>query len=170
MAYNVDFLLSALIFLLIILRHFMEQRALNTRSTKSFFIFLLLGIANIGFDLVCTLLITLARPDLAWISECCLTILYLLQVLVPVSLLSYIRTYYESDRSPPRWKSVCRMVPPLLMTLVILLNHWNGLFFRIDSSGSYVRGPYYLGMYLFAGVYILLVAASSFVHASQLGR
>ena len=170
MAYNVDFLLSALIFLLIILRHFMEQRALNTRSTKSFFIFLLLGIANIVFDLVCTLLITLARPDLAWISECCLTILYLLQVLVPVSLLSYIRTYYESDRSPPRWKSVCRMVPPLLMTLVILLNHWNGLFFRIDSSGSYVRGPYYLGMYLFAGVYILLVAASSFVHASQLGR
>ena len=88
MAYNVDFLLSALIFLLIILRHFMEQRALNTRSTKSFFIFLLLGIANIVFDLVCTLLITLARPDLAWISECCLTILYLLQVLVPVSLLS----------------------------------------------------------------------------------
>ena len=54
--------------------------------------------------------------------------------------------------------------------MVILLNHWNGLFFRIDSSGSYVRGPYYLGMYLFAGVYILLVAASSFVHASQLGR
>ena len=36
MAYNVDFLLSALIFLLIILNHFMEQRALNTKSTKAY--------------------------------------------------------------------------------------------------------------------------------------
>ena len=42
MAYNVDFLLSALIFLLIILNHFMEQRALNTKSTKAFLTFLLL--------------------------------------------------------------------------------------------------------------------------------
>ena len=170
MAYNVDFLLSALIFLLIILNHFMEQRALNTRSTKAFLTFLLLGIANIALDLVCTLLITLARPDLAWVTECCLTVLYLLQVLVPVSLLGYIRTHYESDQTPPRWKSVCRAVPPLLMSLLILLNHRSGLFFRVDSSGSYVRGPYYLCMYLFAGVYILLVALSSYVYANQLGQ
>ena len=170
MAYNVDFLLSALIFLLIILNHFMEQRALNTRSTKAFLTFLLLGIANIALDLVCTLLITLARPDLAWVTECCLTVLYLLQVLVPVSLLGYIRTHYESDQTPPRWKSVCRAAPPLLMSLLILLNHRSGLFFRVDSSGSYVRGPYYLCMYLFAGVYILLVALSSYVYANQLGQ
>ena len=73
MAYNVDFLLSALIFLLIILNHFMEQRALSTRSTKAFLIFLLLGIANIAFDLLCTILITLAPPDLAGVTECGLT-------------------------------------------------------------------------------------------------
>ena len=76
MAYNVDFLLSALIFLLIILRHFMEQRALNTKSSKAFLTFLLLGIANIVLDLLCTVFITLARPELAWMSECCLTVLY----------------------------------------------------------------------------------------------
>ena len=151
MAYNVDFLLSALVFLLIILNHFMQQRALNTKSTKAFLIFLLLGIANIIFDLLCTLLITLARRDLAWMTECCLTILYLLQLLVPVSLLSYIRTYCESNQPRSRWKSSFRVVPPLLMGLFILFNHWGGLFFRIDSSGSYVRGPYYLCMYLFAG-------------------
>ena len=59
MAYNVDFLLSALAFLLIILRHFMEQRSLNTESSKAFLMFLLLGIANIVFDLLCTIFITL---------------------------------------------------------------------------------------------------------------
>ena len=170
MAYNVDFLLSALVFLLIILSHFMEQRVLSTKNTRAFFIFLLLGIANIVFDLLCTFLITLARPDLAWMSEFCLTLLYLLQILVPVSLLGYIQTYYESGQTPPRWKSVLRTIPPLLMGLFILLNHWTGMFFRIDSFGRYVRGPYYLGMYLFAGIYILLIAAGSHVHASQLGR
>ncbi len=170
MAYNVDFLLSALVFLLIILNHFMQQRALNTKSTKAFLIFLLLGIANIIFDLLCTLLITLARPDLAWMTECCLTILYLLQILVPVSLLSYIRTYCESNQPRSRWKSSFRVVPPLLMGVFILFNHWGGLFFRIDSSGSYVRGPYYLCMYLFAGAYILMIAVSSHIYAAQLGR
>ena len=170
MAYNIDFLLSALVFLLIILSHFMEQRVLNTRSTKAFFTFMLLGIANIVFDLLCTLLITLARPDLAWMNECCLTVLYLLQILVPVSMLGYVQTYYEPAQSLPRWKSVCRLLPPLLMGLLILFNHWTGMFFRIDSSGSYVRGPYYLCMYLFAGIYILLIAFSSHIYASQLGR
>ena len=170
MAYNVDFLLSALIFLLIILNHFMEQRALSTRSTKAFLIFLLLGIANIAFDLLCTILITLARPDLAWVTEWCLTVLYLLQVLVPVSLLSYIRTHYESDQSPSRWKSVCLVVSTGLMSLLVLLNHWHGLFFRIDESGRYVRGPYYLGMYLFAGACIAVVAVNSYIYAAQLGQ
>ena len=103
-------------------------------------------------------------------TECCLTILYLLQILVPVSLLGYIRTYYESDQSWPRWRRVCCVIPPLLMSLFILLNHRNGLFFRIDNSGNYVRGPYYLCMYLFAGAYILVIAVSSHVYASQLGR
>lgn len=170
MAYNVDFLLSALVFLLIILSHFMEQRALNTKSTKAFLSFLLLGIANIAFDLLCTLLITLAQPDLSRVTELCLTILYLLQVLVPVSLLSYIRTHYESGQSSSRWKSACLVVSTVLMSLLVLFNHWHGLFFRIDASGSYVRGPYYLGMYLFAGACIAVVAVNSYLYASQLGR
>ena len=123
MAYNVDFLLSALVFLLIILRYFMEQRALNTKSSKAFLIFLLLGIANIVLDLLCTIFITLARPELIWMSECCLMVLYLLQVLVPVSLLSYIQTFCETDRPLPRWRRLCRAVPVLVMATLILFNH-----------------------------------------------
>ena len=169
MAYNVDFLLSALVFLLIILRHFMEQRALNTKSSKAFLTFLLLGIANIVLDLLCTILITLARPELSWMSECCLMVLYLLQVLVPVSLMSYIQTFCEADRPQPRWRRLCRAAPVLVMGMLILSNHWHGLFFRIDSSGAYVRGPYYLSMYLFAGAYILAVTIVSHLNAERLG-
>ena len=169
MVYNVDFLLAALIFLLIIFRHFMEQRALNTKTSKAFLTFLLLGIANIGFDLLCTVFITLSRPELAWMTEFSLTILYLLQVLVPVSMLNYVRTFYETDRVLPRWVRLCRCGPTLMIVTLILLNHWHGLFFRVDSSGTYLRGPYYLGMYLFAGGYILAVTIVSHLHAEQMG-
>ena len=169
MAYNVDFLLSALFFLLIILRHFMEQRALNTKSSKAFLAFLLIGIANIILDLLCTVFITLAKPGLAWISEFCLTMLYLLQVLVPVSLLNYIRSFYEHERKLPHWIRLCRVMPELVMGMLILCNHWHGLFFRVDSSGAYFRGPYYLSMYLFAGLYILAVTVISHLKAEQLG-
>ena len=170
MAYNVDFLLSALAFLLIILRHFMEQRSLNTESSKAFLMFLLLGIANIVFDLLCTIFITLARQELAWMSECCLTILYLLQVLVPVSLLNYVRTFYKTDRLPPRWKRICSRIPPYFMALLVLTNHWHGLLYQIDSTCGYVRGPLYMSMYLFAGVCILVVAINSQIHADRLGQ
>lgn len=43
MAYNMDFLIAGLIFLLIILYHFVEQRRLDRDNNRTFFCFLLFG-------------------------------------------------------------------------------------------------------------------------------
>ena len=102
MAYNMDFLIAGLIFLLIILYHFVEQRRLDLDNNRTFFCFLLFGMADLCFDLICSILIMQARPALAGVSEFCLVILYLLQVLVPYTLLRYIQTLLERPAASRR--------------------------------------------------------------------
>ena len=171
MAYNMDFLIAGLVFLLIILYHFVEQRRLDLDNNRTFFCFLLFGMADLCFDLICSILIMRARPALAGVSEFCLVILDLLQVLVPYTLLRYIQTLLERPAASRR-PGLERLwaLPPALMGLIILGNHWSGVLFTVDEAGRYLRGPLYMGMYVFAGAYILLIAGNSMFCARRLGR
>ena len=89
MVYNVNFLISALIFLLMIFYHFLGQRKLDERNNRAFFFFLSVGILDVVMDFVCTILISMEKPVLRWALELTLVVLYLLQVLVPVTSVSY---------------------------------------------------------------------------------
>ena len=86
MIYNMDFLIAALVFLLLILGHCMDFRRMDVQKNRTFAIFMLIGIADILFDLICTLMISWESPRLAWLLRMCLMALYLLQVLVPYVL------------------------------------------------------------------------------------
>ncbi|MFR8330975.1 MAG: hypothetical protein ACLU9S_00275 [Oscillospiraceae bacterium] len=56
------------------------------------------------------------------------------------------------------------------MGLIILGNHWSGVLFTVDEAGRYLRGPLYMGMYVFAGAYILLIAGNSMFCARRRGK
>ena len=64
MVYNVNFLISAMIFLLLILYHFLGQRKLDERNSKTFLFFLIIGMLDVILDFICTILISLKKPDL----------------------------------------------------------------------------------------------------------
>lgn len=100
-----DFLIAGLIFLLIILYHFVEQRRLDLDNNRTFFCFLLFGMADLCFDLICSILIMQARPALAGVSEFCLVILYLLQVLGAVHAAAL---YPDAAGAPGRHPGVPR--------------------------------------------------------------
>ena len=78
MIYNIDFLVAALVFLLLLFYHFLSQRKVYN--------------ANIIFDIICTALISMNRPDLAGITNITLTILYLMQAIVPYAMFCYTQT------------------------------------------------------------------------------
>ena len=72
MRYNMDFLVAALIFLIVLWHHFMKQRQYaGNKTEKTFQIFMMLGIGDILLDMVSTvqlLLTTVVRNS----PECCM--------------------------------------------------------------------------------------------------
>ena len=170
MVYNVNYLISAMIFLLLILYHFLGQRKLDERNSKTFLFFLIVGLMDVLLDFLCTILITMARPGLCGLLELLLVILYLLQILVPVSFYGYIhRLRNLTDRQWFRRMTVAS-IPAVVMAVVVLSNHWHGWLFTVTKAGVYIRGPLYLGMYLLALCYVGAVALGSVLYAKQFGR
>ena len=170
MIYNVNYLVSAFIFLLLIFYHFLGQRKLDERNNRAFFFFLSVGILDVVMDFLCTILISMEKPALRGGLEVTLIVLYLLQMLVPVTFYAYIHKL--RDLTDKQWaqRVALASIPGALMGIVILTNHWTGLLYTVNAAGVYIRGPLYLGMYFVAMGYVGAVAIGSFIYAKQFGR
>lgn len=169
MIYNINFIIAALIFLLIIFFHFLEQCRRDLANNRTFLALILLGMANILFDVFCTVLITRSDPELALLTELSLMILYLLQVMVPYALMRHMQAFFELSNVQFGRIRLLWIVPPAMMIFLIFWNHWSGVMFYIDETGQYIRGPLYEGMYIFTIFYMLTIAISSIIYAKKLG-
>lgn len=98
MDYNMDFLIAALIFLLLILYHFLRQRKAGQANSRAFLFFMAVGIADILFDLISTILILWGGPHLRSATELSLLLLYLMQVLLPFTLFLYTQSLRRTAR------------------------------------------------------------------------
>lgn len=84
MRYNMDFLVAALIFLIVLWHHFMKQRQYaGNKTEKTFQIFMMLGIGDILLDMVSTVVIDNSRPEFARMLYVILLLFYLCQLLIP---------------------------------------------------------------------------------------
>lgn len=90
MRYNMDFLVAALIFLIVLWHHFMKQRQYaGNKTEKTFQIFMMLGIGDILLDMVSTVVIDNSCPEFARMLYVILLLFYLCQLLIPPVLYLY---------------------------------------------------------------------------------
>lgn len=169
MNYNMNFLIAALILLILIWYHFMNSRKLHDYSNSVFSRFMLLGIMDIVFDLITTALISDGKADFTGLTLFLMTIFYLLQVAVPYSLFVYTWSLCEETTETEKILRWILMVPAVLMAGVVLLNTRMGMLFQIDGTGEYIRGPFYLCMYFYAFVYGAIVFICSLWRFRKLG-
>ncbi len=90
--YNLDFLFAGLILLLIILYHFKSQKKLDNTSTRIFYFFIITALTDVGFDILCTYLIMAQNPGLATLTRVVLTVFYMIQLTLPISVVFYAQT------------------------------------------------------------------------------
>lgn len=169
MHYNLNFLIASLVFLSLILYHFVNRRKLADPSSRIFQLFLVLGITDIAFDLGTTLLISAKKPELANITSLMLTFFYLMQALIPYALFLYSRSLYSSQAKQESVIPIIPSLPAFFMAVMILFNYWSGIFFFIDQYGNYIQGPFYLYMYYYAGFYVIIILISSLWNYRRLG-
>ena len=91
MSYNTDFLMSAMIILMLILWQFTKQKRPNDLNNKVFLFLVVLASLDVSFEMISTYFINLKES--AIIST---TIFYILQALLPFVLVCYIRTLREN--------------------------------------------------------------------------
>lgn len=85
--YNMSFLISALVFLVLLFYHFVCEKRLEDVNSQIFRLFILVGIADVLFDIICTVLIMKESDALAGVMQLAMTIFYFMQVLFPYAFL-----------------------------------------------------------------------------------
>lgn len=167
--YNFDFLISALVFLFLLLFHSMNQKKLQNTNGRIFNYFLTLGILDILFDVLSTIMMASENVCHTGITKLTLTIFYMMQALVPYAFMCYIYSLRSSNREELKRKFKLWFIPTLIILLFIFSNLWSGLLFYFDSSGIYHEGVWYLFMYIYVFVYVLLAALDSLLHFKEIG-
>ena len=169
MVYNIDFLLASLIFLSVVLHHFMKQRTMDFGQNRSFMWLIIICFLNISFDVICTILISLESPELWVLTEISLVVLYMLQLLAPAILLYHILSQFTLKEQFKKMRYTIATIP-ITLGVLLILNHWGHFLFTVGSDGSYERGPLYIFMYLSAGLYLGAVLVCTRKHQMELSR
>lgn len=172
MRYNMDFLVAALIFLIVLWHHFMKQRQYaGNKTEKTFQIFMMLGSGDILLDMVSTVVIDNSRPEFARMLYVILLLFYLCQLLIPPVL--YLYTLALAGGSVEEKLSGIRcllLLPTVVLTVLVMGNFQTGLLFSVTANGAYIRGPLYLMMYMQAVWYGLVIGGESIRNYQKLGK
>ena len=169
MVYNIDFLVAAFLFLVVILYYFVKDRALDLENNRLFLWLVVVGMGDIVLNIVSTVLITIQRPEILELTWTCLTGLFIMQILAPHVLLTYVRSYLPQTKEHRRIQFGMNVL--LAVTcLLILWNRWCGIFFKVDLDGVYSRGPLYILVDVIAAAYLVNMALCSIVHRKELKK
>lgn len=172
MRYNMDFLVAALIFLIVLWHHFMKQRQYaGNKTEKTFQIFMMLGIGDILLDMVSTVVIDNSRPEFARMLYVILLLFYLCQLLIPPVL--YLYSLALAGGAVEEKLSGIRcllLLPTVVLTVLVMGNFQTGLLFSVTANGAYIRGPLYLMMYMQAVWYGLVIGGESIRNYQKLGK
>lgn len=148
-SYNIDFLVAALIIISLVILHFVSHKRPEDINSKTFCIFAFFGLADIIFELISTYYIMTGQGDYGLGATFSTTLFYMMQVLLPFTLVCYIESLRENRMLSA--ERVCLWgIPTMVMLLVVFTNPFTGVLFSFDFIKGYVHGPWYLLPYFFA--------------------
>lgn len=161
MTYNMDFLIAAMVILLLILWYFWGQKRAENLNNQVFFFLTVLGIMDVTAELISTYYITSGRGKFGIMALLTTTVFYLLQALLPYTWICYIQTLHEKKIISPK-KMLLSGVPTFCLISVILTNPFTEKLFYFDLSAGYIKGPWYMLMYYsalghFVAAFILIL-------------
>ena len=162
MMYNADFLIAAVVILLLVLRNFLDQKRAEDLNSRVFLFFAVIGILDVIAELVSNYYITSGDGDFGLAAVVTTTIFYLFQALLPYTLLCYIMTLHDNKLISVK-KMLLAGIATILLVSIVLTNPFTEKLFYFDVSAGYVEGPWYRLMYysaLFHLAVILILVTS----------
>lgn len=167
--YNLDFLIAALVLLTLLFFHSHGRKKLLDINSLIFRGFILVGIVDVLFDLICSILIQQHDPGMNGTLNSAMTVFYLMQILFPYAFLCYTQSLRVGIGEGIRKTIGFWAIPSCAMALLVITNPWHEWVFYFDEMGGYHGGPLYMGTYVYVLVYAVYAAVDSFIHRKELG-
>ena len=156
MMYNADFLIAAVVILLLVLRNFLDQKRAEDLNSRVFLFFVVIGILDVIAELVSNYYITSGDGDFGLAAVVTTTIFYLFQALLPYALLCYIMTLHDNKLISVK-KMLLAGLATILLASIVLTNPFTEKLFYFDVSAGYVEGPWYRLMYYSALFHLAVI-------------
>ena len=156
MMYNADFLIAAVVILLLVLRNFLDQKRAEDLNSRIFLFFAVIGILDVIAELVSNYYITSGDGDFGLAAVVTTTIFYLFQALLPYTLLCYIMTLHDNKLISVK-KMLLAGLATILLASIVLTNPFTEKLFYFDVSAGYVEGPWYRLMYYSALFHLAVI-------------
>ena len=146
MVYNMDFLIAAMVILLLILWNFLGQKRADDLNNQIFLFFAVLGILDVAAELLSNYYISSGGGDFGLAAMLTTTVFYLFQALLPFTLICYIVTLHDNKMISAK-KMLLPALPTFFLIGLVLLNPFTEKLFYFDLAEGYVEGPWYKLMY-----------------------
>ena len=164
MVYNMDFLIAAMVILLLILWNFLGQKRADDLNNQIFLFFAVLGILDVAAELLSNYYISLGGGDFGLAAILATTVFYLFQALLPFTLICYIVTLHDNKMISAK-KMLLPALPTFFLIGLVLLNPFTEKLFYFDLTEGYVEGSWYKLMYYsalghMAAAFILIISWS----------
>ena len=156
MMYNADFLIAAVVILLLVLRNVLDQKRAEDLNSRVFLFFAVIGILDVIAELVSNYYITSGDGDFGLAAVVTTTIFYLFQALLPYTLLCYIMTLHDNKLISVK-KMLLAGLATILLVSIVLTNPFTEKLFYFDVSAGYVEGPWYRLMYYSALFHLAVI-------------
>ncbi|WP_368282522.1 hypothetical protein [Coprococcus comes] len=146
MTYNIDFLIAAMVILLLVLWYFLGQKRAEDLNNQVFLFFAIIGILDVVAELASNYYISFPNSNCEIATMLATTIFYLLQALLPFTVICYIQTLHDNKIISAK-KMFLSGVPTFILMGMILTNPFTEKLFYFDIPAGYMKGPWYMLMY-----------------------
>lgn len=168
MTYNIDFLIAAMVILLLVLWYFLGQKRAEDLNNQVFLFFAVIGILDVVAELASNYYISFPNSNCEIAAMLATTIFYLLQALLPFTVICYIQTLHDNKIISAK-KMFLSGVPTFILMGMILTNPFTEKLFYFDIPAGYMKGPWYMLMYYSALCHIAAALILIVIWRKKLG-
>ena len=165
LAYNIDFELAAIIFLIVLNIFLRIKFVAETEVNKEFRKLALFVLIACVLDVTSAITISYGSYIPSVVNLLCSTAYFGMNITVGFQFMQYVSAYVYRDRRHKGF--IFNVVICGLCFLMLVINLFTGIIFSFDGAGSYVHGPIYYFVYAFPYYYIIYSIGILFVHFKQ---
>ena len=169
MTYNIDFLIAAMVILLLVLWYFLGQKRAEDLNNQVFLSFAIIGILDVVAELASNYYISFPNSNCEIAAMLATTIFYLLQALLPFTVICYIQTLHDNKIISAK-KMFLSGVPTFILMGMILTNPFTEKLFYFDIPAGYMKGPWYMLMYYSALCHMAAALILIVIWRKKIGR